>query len=96
LHPFVVGAQLKIDPNIPGEAERIVREVPSEKQFNRRGFRWSSFFAYLVRPSLARHEELKVDLVTPDQIALVVPGHKPWVFVSKDAAGKWSKTDDAN
>lgn len=94
LHPFFIGAQLRIDPEIPNEAEKIVREIHSEKQFNRRGFNWSEFYIYLVHPSRARHDKLDVTLVAPDEIALEVPAHKPWVFVSKDAAGNWVRADE--
>ena len=95
LHPFFTGAHLMIDPRIPDEAESAVREVHSEKQFNRREFRWRSFFVYIIHPSRAAHDKLKVNLVAPDEIALEVPGHKPRVFVTKDAAGDWVWADEA-
>ena len=95
LHPFFIGAPLKIDPRIPPEAQIIVRQVHSDKKFNRRGFRWSSFAINLMHPSRAKHDKLEVNLIAPAQVALEVPGHKPWVFVTKDAEGHWVRTDDA-
>ncbi len=91
LHPFLLRAPLRIDPRIPDEAAAIVREMHSERQFNRQGFSWQRLSIHLLHPSRARREALEVKLVAPDKVALEVPGHKPWVLASKDAAGHWKR-----
>ena len=94
LHSFFMGAPLRLDPRISPEAASVIREVHSEKQFNRRGFSWSSFGIYLLHPSRAAHDKLNVTLIAPNEIALEVPGHKPWTFVTRDSAGNWVRADN--